>query len=918
MDPIIDNQVSLITSDSSNRAAALAGTMQPYGLGARMEEPATASLIEHWSWAPGESVGRCGTTESQCESEPITGIGNGKLSGFDLTLATESDDGLISIAAADSWNTASALFASDSLISPSTGNRFAIQTWASRQGGFWDTQQWMTGDFNGDGRDDLAKAFNDGSQASIDVHLSNGTGFSHQRWATRQGGFWDTQQWVVGDFNGDGRDDLAKAFLDGNQASIDVHLSNGGSFSMQRWATRQGGFWDAQQWVAGDFNGDGRDELAKAFTDGGQASIDVHLSNGTGFSHQRWATRQGGFWNAQQWVVGDFNGDGRDEIAKAFTDGGQASIDVHLSNGGSFSMQRWATRQGGFLDAQQWVAGDFNGDGRDDMAKAFNDGGLTSIDVHPSNGGSFAMQRWTTKQSSFWNTQKWTAGDCDGDGRDDMAKVYNANGSSFSGVASIDIGLSSNNYYGNYNAITGYGEASAERAIERLLSTGIPDLPNQYSGGLYGIDRIGAPEAWSQGYTGQGIVIAVCDTGVDRFHQDLDANIWINSREIPGNGRDDDGNGFADDVNGWNFADNNNNTLDIHGHGTHVGGTIVAERNSFGTTGIAYGAKIMPVKVLSDSGQGTWSSVANGIRYAADNGANIINLSLGSLVSNPTLQNAVAYAWNKGVAVIMAAGNNGGSSPIYPAAYANQWGIAVGAINSSGALASFSNRAGAAQLDYITAAGVTVMSTLPNNQYTAYSGTSMAAPHLAGAMALLMQANHSSGRHLPLSQLESLLTSSASQANQQAAEFATASFRVSSGSDVDALREIHQNKFAANGSNLSDQWSLPLTKTMNGAAFVAGGSRRSTANNLGHRGGRRGDQFNGQFSGQFDALTVIIPHDVSSKWPASHPLGQASSGLWDVGSTGLDQLTGLRAPLAVNEREISPALHRRGRSWRNR
>ncbi len=101
----------------------------------------------------------------------------------------------------------------------------------------------------------------------------------HYRWATRQGGFWNTQQWLSGDFNGDGKDDFAKVFNDGGLASIDVHLSSGSGFSFSRWATRQGGFWDAQKWLSGDFNGDGKDDFAKVFNDGGLASIDVHLSS---------------------------------------------------------------------------------------------------------------------------------------------------------------------------------------------------------------------------------------------------------------------------------------------------------------------------------------------------------------------------------------------------------------------------------------------------------------------------------------------------------------------------------------------------------------------------------------------------------------------------------------------------------------
>jgi Ca2+-binding RTX toxin-like protein len=226
--------------------------------------------------------------------------------------------------------------------------------------------------------------------------------FTMERWATRQGGFWDAQQWLAGDFNGDGKDDMAKSFIDGGLASIDVHLSNGAAFTMERWATRQGGFWDAQQWLVGDFNGDGKDDMAKSFNEGGLASIDVHLSNGAGFTMERWATRQGGFWDAQQWLVGDFNGDGKDDMAKSFNEGGLASIDVHLSNGAGFTMERWATRQGGFWDAQQWLAGDFTGDGKDDMAKSFNEGGLASIDVHLSksiNGTGNALNNSITGSS---------------------------------------------------------------------------------------------------------------------------------------------------------------------------------------------------------------------------------------------------------------------------------------------------------------------------------------------------------------------------------------------------------------------------------------------------------------------------------------------------------------------------------------
>lgn len=339
-----------------------------------------------------------------------------------------------------------------------------------------------------------------------------------------------------------------------------------------------------------------------------------------------------------------------------------------------------------------------------------------------------------------------------------------------------------------FNSTNGYGEASAERAIERLLNVSIADVANQFGAGLYGLDRIGAPEVWNYGYTGRGLVVAVLDTGVDRNHQDLDANTWVNTREIAGNGIDDDGNGYADDLYGWNFSGNNNNTLDVNGHGTHVAGTIAAERNGFGVTGVAYEAKIMAVKVLSDAGSGSYQSIANGVRYAVDNGANVINLSLGGGSGDAGLRSAIEYAWNRGVSVVMAAGNSGASSPGYPAAYATNWGIAVGAVNNTGALASFSNRAGSTVMDYVTAAGVAVTSTTPNNSYATYSGTSMATPHVAGAMALLMQANRASGRNLSVGQLEQLFTSTATNAlSSSAAQAGTASTGTTGGSSVGRL-----------------------------------------------------------------------------------------------------------------------------------
>ena len=151
----------------------------------------------------------------------------------------------------------------------------------------------------------------------------------------------------------------------------------------------------------------------------------------------------------------------------------------------------------------------------------------------------------------------------------------------------------------------------------------------------------------------------------------------------------------------------------------------------------------MPVKVLSDSGSGSYESIANGIRYAVDNGAQVINLSLGGNTDNSLLRSALEYAANKGVILVMASGNDGDSTTMghYPAAYATDWGIAVGAVDRNSQIASFTNRSGISPLTYVTAPGVRVYSTLPNNKFDFKSGTSMATPHVAGVVALMLSVN---------------------------------------------------------------------------------------------------------------------------------------------------------------------------------
>lgn len=315
-----------------------------------------------------------------------------------------------------------------------------------------------------------------------------------------------------------------------------------------------------------------------------------------------------------------------------------------------------------------------------------------------------------------------------------------------------------------YSTLDGYGEVDIEAAIEYVtgdeLASQAPVEDNFGINDLYGLDRIGAPEAWDEGYTGNGILIAVIDTGIDRDHSELDDNIWVNQDEIPGNGIDDDANGYVDDFQGWNFVDDNNNVEDSDYHGTHVAGTIAAEAGGM-VQGVAYNAKIMPLKVFPENAGAQLVDIADAIYYATNNGAHIINMSLGIRQEEETispfswriLRSAMKYANDNGVVVVSAAGNDNFLSPAVPGAYAVESGIVVGAVDETGNLdTNYSNRAGNAK-DYendgfefplyVTAAGTRIWSTVPDDTFGRLQGTSMAAPHVAAAIALLLEADPS-------------------------------------------------------------------------------------------------------------------------------------------------------------------------------
>ena len=295
-----------------------------------------------------------------------------------------------------------------------------------------------------------------------------------------------------------------------------------------------------------------------------------------------------------------------------------------------------------------------------------------------------------------------------------------------------------------------------------LQSDGTPN--DQYYSLLWGMQRMSMPSAWDYTTGSSSLIVAIIDTGINYNHPDLAANIWTNTKEIPGNGIDDDGDGVIDDVHGYNAITDSGDPMDDNGHGTHCAGTIGGVgNNGTGVAGINWNVKLLPVKFLSSSGSGSlWDAVKalQYVRKLKDRGEPIVlsSNSWGGGGYYQTLYDEINASRNSGLLFVAAAGNSGinsDASPQYPAAYDLDNIVSVAAIDSNGAIASFSNY-GATTVD-IGAPGVGISSTWFDGSYKSLSGTSMATPHVSGALALFKAYSGA----LTASQLKAVLLNSA-------------------------------------------------------------------------------------------------------------------------------------------------------------
>ncbi len=261
------------------------------------------------------------------------------------------------------------------------------------------------------------------------------------------------------------------------------------------------------------------------------------------------------------------------------------------------------------------------------------------------------------------------------------------------------------------------------------------------TGGIFDAD-IDAAEAWDI-ETGDTVIIGIIDTGVDTAHPDLNANIWHNPNEIPGNGVDDDGNGYVDDACGWDWVNNDNDPFDDFGHGTHCAGTAAGVgNNNVGVAGVCWTARIMPLKFLDSYGSGYTDDAVLALEYATMMGANLTSNSWGGGGYSAALEDAIYQSGLSDMLFVAAAGNgynNNDYSPFYPASYTLDNIIAVAATDHNDNLADegyWGSNFGLTSVD-LGAPGVYIYSTTPYNTYAFYGGTSMATPHVSGAAGLV-------------------------------------------------------------------------------------------------------------------------------------------------------------------------------------
>lgn len=301
--------------------------------------------------------------------------------------------------------------------------------------------------------------------------------------------------------------------------------------------------------------------------------------------------------------------------------------------------------------------------------------------------------------------------------------------------------IKTNNKFAKTNLNFEYGV----KTVERNIHYSIPEVKKDRTKeqwALYGKAGIKAREAWAITEGSEDIVIAVIDTGIDYNHEDLKDNMWTNEAELNGEeGVDDDENGYVDDIYGYNFQKGHGDPMDDHSHGTHCAGVIGAVHNSIGINGVMKNVKLMALKFLGSSGGSSAGAIA-AIKYATKMKVNVMSNSWGGGGRSVIMENAIKDAEKAGIVFVAAAGNDGRNNDYgthYPSNYEVDNVIAVASHTVQDKLSYFSNYG--IKNVHVSAPGSDILSTVPDNKYKSYSGTSMATPYVSGVIGLLLSQN---------------------------------------------------------------------------------------------------------------------------------------------------------------------------------
>lgn len=578
----------------------------------------------------------------------------------------------------------------------------------------------VVGDFNGDGAADQAVRLPAGGWY---VSLNDGSG------RLEQSGMWTSWSprviWSdisAADVNGDGRDDIVGRASTGAWWAA---LAGDGGFTNRPLGTWSTGV----QWLdvmTGDFDGNGRQDIIGRSNRGAWW---VGSTDDSGLFTSRYVGSWSPAANWQNVFAGDFNGDGRDDIA------GQANgvqwwvgsrlpnLLVNTRHGLQAPLATQDRTDGTFIESISYQ-------GR--ITQAIDDTYVFRMDQTAVTGDAFDYQHnipvlprgWTARSLGygFYNLR------APGTSLADVTAWANTAGVKYAEPSIVhEYAVTPNDTYFNTDPV----------------GTAVP------TNGLWGMRRVDMEAAWATARGASDNVVAVLDSGVDIGHPDLQANIWRNLGEIPGNGIDDDRNGYIDDVHGWNTALGNGDVDDTFGHGTHVAGTMAAVGNNrLGVTGVNWSASIMVINA-NEPVINAPVNTTEGILYVVDQARrgvpiSVINMSFGSVIAQPSEGEAIALAGQAGITVVAAAGNSAednDTTPHYPSSFGlpNIIAVASSSETPDDALSTFSNY-GAGSVD-LAAPGDNILSTYPRSLapsgYASLSGTSMAAPIVAGAVGLL-------------------------------------------------------------------------------------------------------------------------------------------------------------------------------------